>query len=457
MGHSWGFIFFILGLAGSVILCLVWWCWGSPQEEEHLSQAETDSRQITIATGHTGKIPVAIKRLKKKEENLQYEKELDKYEAPIVKRRSRSKSNNAENPQNTRVENGKDENDKTNISFSHKLLLKSRDQGILTREEASKNIENNVRENKEPIDTKNLEMRENFLSKNDEFYDFIDRKESKRKLLQKQNEERLSELLDKKHIFSSSQTNYKTLDRKMNERSDVLNKVKPQLRTFPVVTIKSKPADPNQLPPITVPERAYKRRYSESTNKSKSNPTITKIINFVALTANESAPKFEAKPKIKKQETKPSNVDYPRKSEPPKKEKCYYTQPRIKKPEEGRENIIEEHIGTIEEFVLELSRAETVIETQHAVEEVDIRSPKVRELSPEPTVSTRRLSMDEPASTFQFSSYRRNVVTESLFVGNIYVGQEEKDGVENEKVDEGNEREETFCSWRDKFDKKTSS
>ena len=67
------------------------------------------------------------------------------------------------------------------------------------------------------------------------------------------------------------------------------------------------------------------------------------------------------------------------------------------------------------------------------------------------------MSQDDPGSTFQFSSYRRNVVTESLFVGNIYVGQEEKDGVENEKVDEGNEREETFCSWRDKFHKKTGS
>merc|ERR1712106_1002862 len=50
-----------------------------------------------------------------------------------------------------------------------------------------------------------------------------------------ENEERLAKLLDMKHIFttSTSKTNYRTLDRKINERQAVLKKTKRQPAELP--------------------------------------------------------------------------------------------------------------------------------------------------------------------------------------------------------------------------------
>ena len=55
MGHSWGFIFFILGLAGSVILCLVWWCWGWFQHHEEQQNTNLEETILNnISVDHSG-------------------------------------------------------------------------------------------------------------------------------------------------------------------------------------------------------------------------------------------------------------------------------------------------------------------------------------------------------------------------------------------------------------------
>ena len=63
-----------------------------------------------------------------------------------------------------------------------------------------------------------------------------------------------------------------------------------------------------------------------------------------------------------------------------------------------------------------------------------------------------------PVRALEFSENKRNFITDKLFAGNIYVGQDvgdEDDHVRDEQ-EEGGE-EENSSSWRERFDKKMSS
>ena len=94
MGHNYQFILTILLLGVSIIVLVVWiWRWWGAGGGEEGTRVENTSTH-----------PIASKRKKNKEEYKNYEKELDEYEAPIVKRRSRSKSNKEENPRNNQIE-----------------------------------------------------------------------------------------------------------------------------------------------------------------------------------------------------------------------------------------------------------------------------------------------------------------------------------------------------------------
>ena len=58
----------------------------------------------------------------------------------------------------------------------------------------------------------------------------------------------------------------------------------------------------------------------------------------------------------------------------------------------------------------------------------------------------------------EFTDYKRNYLTDSLFAGNIYVGSRASEGEEdNENIASGNQNEEKFASWRDNFRRKMSS
>ena len=474
MGHSWGFILFLLGLAGCVILCIVWRCWGEGGGQEHRDrEVEETHRGAQVA-----EVPVARTRKKNKKENLIYEKELDQYEAPILKRRSRSKSTKAENentskevtkaPERRKIQNKQ-------MQLSHETNSVFIDQTISSKGVFAER-ENGGRNNKKPDYNEDPEK--------DNFYNLIDQKDAKRKLLQKENEERLAKLLDMKHIFttSTSKTNYRTLDRKINERQAVLKKTNHQPTELPYSNQYKEDEEinsanqgkekqkhtnlaSNPVPPIQVPERRYKRRYSEQTNNYKQDPKISKVINFVAITVNESIPKPVVKAIKEKCKPKSKRIDCPRTIDPPKQQRPVYSVPfkqhQILQSEEGIEEFTEEDIGTIAEYEYELSKADTVIEKKLADEKIDIIIPKVRRLrkepEPVPPVPSRRMREEDPVRTIKFSSVRSNYVTDSLFAGNIYRGHEEEDGVDDVEDNEADTTDDKVSSWRDRFDKRMSS
>ena len=464
MAHSWGFIFFLLGLAGFVILCLAWKCWGSPrlQEQENINWQEAHQRNVSES--QDSQIPVAIKRKKNNKERLEYEKELDEYKAPILKRRSRSRSNKAE--YNSR-ENEKSQTSNINI--------------------------------KKGVEKKSLAHCSEFDPENDDFYKLLDKREAKRKLLQKENEERLSKLLDMKHIFSTTQINYRTLDRKITERQVVLKKGYSQVpdkrndhqskKEFRITTIdhsktKQESETPKQanhnsleanvlpeklsktskeieitkpMSEIPVPEKRNKRRYSEPNNVGILKPRISKVINFVAITVNESAPKHERKT-IKENPVPTSrHIDCPRKHDPIKPKRIYYSLPnkklKIETAKECTDHVREEYVGVI--AGLEQLRAAKVCEDDKIKEKIFVEVPEVkklaRDVSPILALPKRRLSEDYQSSTLQFTSVRRNFITDTLFAGNIYVGHQVEDTTENIDTDDNRE---IFSSWRQRFEQK---
>jgi len=413
-------------------------------------------------------------REKNKKENLQYEKELEDYEAPILKRRSRSRSNKAEQ------------------NLGHTSLLANNAKSPTSKDDCVANYSFNMKS----VEKKNVAHCNEFDPENDDFYKLLDKREAKRKLLQKVNEERLSKLLDMKHIFSTTQTNYRTLDRKINERQAALRKTNSQVldkhydhqskRDFKVTTVdhteieqesatpikvdlnnfKAKVipecipktsqqiANPNPMSVIPVPEKMKRRRYSEP-NDVKSKSKISKVINFVAITVNESEPKYESKT-IKENPVPASrHIDCPRKYEPTKLKRIYYSlpnkKPKIETAEEFTENVREEYIGIIEE--LEQLRAETGCERNYANKKIFVEIPEVRtltrEVSPVPPLTGRGLSEDDQPRTLQFSSVRTNFVTDTLFAGNIYVGHHVEDKTEN---DIPNEKRGKILSWRQRFE-----
>ena len=64
----------------------------------------------------------------------------------------------------------------------------------------------------------------------------------------------------------------------------------------------------------------------------------------------------------------------------------------------------------------------------------------------------------KPVRSLEFSENKRNFITDKLFAGNIYVGQERHVGDDIVRDDLEEDREEkNSLSWRERFDKKMSS
>ena len=87
MGHNLVFIFTILGLAGSVIVLMVWKCWWwSYGEEVRKDEEKLEDKKLrnNIVIQDGSKNTKANKRIKNKKENIPDEEGLDQYEAPAI-------------------------------------------------------------------------------------------------------------------------------------------------------------------------------------------------------------------------------------------------------------------------------------------------------------------------------------------------------------------------------------
>ena len=90
--------------------------------------------------------------------------------------------------------------------------------------------------------------------------------------------------------------------------------------------------------------------------------------------------------------------------------------------------------GMSEQYAWGEYRAEIEYEKDNANEKIIEMTPdvlkQIKDISPVPPPTRRRLSVDSPPTTFQFSSVRSNFITDSLFAGNIYIGNNAEDKAE---------------------------
>ena len=189
---------------------------------------------------------------------------------------------------------------------------------------------------------------------------------------------------------------------------------------------------------------------SDDITKAKSN--VKKIINFVAITTKEIqkcpfSPKRPPKEPIPVK-TERKKVDVPvapptrlRKTPTPKVRKPKL---RLSMPENLLEEFSEENLGKIYDFKIHPKTA-----SLNRVKK--LKMAEVMELT-----TRRAKTPSPPPPPLQFSDYKRNFITDSLFAGNIYIGQNEEETVTDSDGQE-NETNKTFSSWRENFQRKMSS
>ena len=319
----------------------------------------------------------------------------------------------------------------------------------------------------------------------DDFLNDFDKRHARRKVLQKQNDEKLRELLQWKSPYDNYQGPSKILNKTKkairhcnDQQYDKIQRIQSQregLRNHQIHNSDSSYTNRVNVDDdrewMSVKEEDSKlnnlrRRHSDGLASSDSprqpapapapakEAGVTKVINFVAIKSQNSAPDYKPRNKIQSQ-PKSSKVDIPP-ARPRSRENKKNSRPKILKVSEhhfeDEANTNEaEGVRPLPQFTAEEVRAVTVfndrldraaasfVETRLHIENTP---PKVRRL--------------------EFSEYKRNFLTDSLFAGNIYVGgQVNAENItgsnDDEAAETGTSQQQSFSSWRDSFKRKLSS
>ena len=320
----------------------------------------------------------------------------------------------------------------------------------------------------------------------DDFLSDFDKRDARRKVLQKQNDEKLRELLHWKSPYDNYQGPSKILKKSQNaqkyshdhQQYAKIQRIQSQREGLRNHQIHN--SDPSYTNRVNVDDdrewmsvkeedsklNNLRRRHSDGLDSASiSSPRqpapapakeagVSKVINFVAIRTQNSAPDYKPRNKIQSQ-PKSSKVDIPS-ARPRSRENKRKAGPKILKVSEhhfeDEANTNEaEGVRPLPQFTAEEVRAVAVfnerldraaasfVETRLHIEKTP---PKVRRL--------------------EFSEYKRNFLTDSLFAGNIYVGGQvnaetitgSKDG---EAAGAGASQQQSFSSWRDSFKRKLSS
>lgn len=329
---------------------------------------------------------------------------------------------------------------------------KSEQRSIKIQPIIPRRVKKNDQETCKPI----IKNRETLARVDDHFLKDFDERDKRRKLLQQENEVELSRLLKWKSPFEFYHSPASGEKKTVSDHKIFLPKLKPKpVTTQNKITPKEKLdqekewlkveehkidknySTPSQAPKPS-PRQKIRRRYSTADAGLSQN--VTKVINFVAITSKEPAPEY--KPRNKFKPTPPARrIDFPR------RDKCSDKLRRklvVRSCDLSFESHESEDIGDFEDFLMEsdvasksecdeLESAEVqMIETQFYHEKSSVRT-----------------------HSLKFSDNKRNMITERLFAGNIYVGNsnDSDEDLQTENISTN----EDFSSWREKFKRKLSS
>ena len=190
------------------------------------------------------------------------------------------------------------------------------------------------------------------------------------------------------------------------------------------------------------PLKKLKFQSNKNGDPTQDDPTVMKVINFVAIKSKKIEPDYKPRNKIIVQKPKIEHIDIPTRQT--KKRPKSPLLPQTKTHQISQEIVDFDETYELDEFEPDdLYKAEIKDDSQ--LIEAKVKMTETKFLYPK---------TPPKSNTLKFSEYKRNCVTDSLFAGNIYVGNE----VENETdLEDTKVEKKEYTSWRSSFRDKMDS
>ena len=329
------------------------------------------------------------------------------------------------------------------IKAERKYRKKSQDPAQTRDDQGVTEKRNEARRQKELGDGKE----KNDFGRN--FIEEFDKRDARRKQLKKENEEKLKSLLNWSSPFSDGIAQKNSSDKEKYKRVSFVDRDLPRIKKEPAVA--EYRAEPGQ-------EEFFKLKENpaQSKVKEKSSPAgqeVRKIINFVAITSREVAPSYKPRNKLNLTSVSGSGSDTIKQPQRVERRRRVPTPTPRKKVKVNNPEVLEcsDHVENVEDIDLDVAE-----EMRAAVKVADKLG-----LASVSLVDTSFNFEKEPPrpSSLEFTPAKRNFITDRLFAGNIYVGencQREQEEQDMEERKEEERRGERCSSWRESYQRKMS-